>query len=316
MRTILPFLIFFLSICFSCNHTPKNVKVIDFDNIAPLESPISDSIKGRKLRVAVSAILSPRETYNSYTDIFRYLSSKIGREIEFHQRKTYKEVNHMLEEGQLDFAFICSGAYIELSIDRGVELLCVPIIKGKSFYQAYIIVPANSSAKKLEDLQNSSFAFTDPLSNTGYLYVLHRLDQIERNADNFFSSTLFTNGHDISIQMVAKGLLDGATIDGLVYDFLSSKDPQRVSSIRIIEKSQYFGIPPIVISSHLDPELKSRIQDVFLNIHKDPQGKKLLKTLLIDRFVIGNDSNYNEIREIRKSIASKETQNLNSNGRK
>jgi phosphonate transport system substrate-binding protein len=292
------------------------VKVIDFDNIAPLESPISDSIKGRKLRVAVSAILSPRETYNSYTDIFRYLSSKIGREIEFHQRKTYKEVNHMLEEGQLDFAFICSGAYIELSIDRGVELLCVPIIKGKSFYQAYIIVPANSSAKKLEDLQNSSFAFTDPLSNTGYLYVLHRLDQIERNADNFFSSTLFTNGHDISIQMVAKGLLDGATIDGLVYDFLSSKDPQRVSSIRIIEKSQYFGIPPIVISSHLDPELKSRIQDVFLNIHKDPQGKKLLKTLLIDRFVIGNDSNYNEIREIRKSIASKETQNLNSNGRK
>jgi phosphonate transport system substrate-binding protein len=316
MRTFLALAIFALTIIFGCNQTPRNVKEIDFNNTAPLESSATDLDKGRKLRVAVSAILSPKETYNSYTDIFKYLSSRIGRDIEFHQRKTYQEVNQMLESGQLDFAFICSGAYIDLTPEKGVELLCVPITQGKPLYQAYVIVPANSSAKKFEDLKGSSFAFTDPLSNTGYLYVLYRLSQLNQTVDGFFSSTLFTNGHDISIQMVAKGLLDGATIDGLVYDYLSTKDPQRVNGIRIIEKSQYFGIPPIVISSHLDPELKSRIQDVFLNIHKDPQGKKLIKSLLIDRFEIGNDSNYNEIREMRKSVTSKETPKLKANGSK
>lgn len=65
-----------------------------------------------KLKMAVGAIISPAQSLVFYEDIFDYIGEKLGREVEMVQRKTYAEVNFLLEEGQIDAAFVCSRPYV------------------------------------------------------------------------------------------------------------------------------------------------------------------------------------------------------------
>jgi phosphonate transport system substrate-binding protein len=297
MRFFVSILILFAFV--ACTRKPGEVKVLNLNDTSTSRYTIPADTSYRPLKVAVSAILSPKETFESYEDIFRYISDELGLPVEFHQRKTYAEINRMLEAGQLDFAFICSGAYIELNPYSGVELLAVPISKGKPYYKAYIIVPENSDAQSLLDLRNKTFAYTDPMSNSGYLYARYRLIQEGKDVENFFDNAVFTYGHDISMQMVAKGIVDGATVDHLVYEYLKEKQPQRVQGIRVIEQSEDFGIPPVVVSPRLDGEMREKVKELFLQMHTDPKASVLIHDLLIDKFISGNDADYNSIREMK-----------------
>ena len=286
----------------ACNQTPREIKVVDPTQTSTNHQPRITDRDYRPLKVAVSAILSPKETFESYEEIFRHISRELDVPVEFHQRKTYGEINQMLEEGQLDFAFICSGAYIDLDQGRGVDLLVVPVSGGEPYYKAYIIAGPASGAQTIEDLRGATFAFTDPLSNTGYLYAKYRLHEIGENPEDFFETTLFTYGHDISIQMVAKGIVEAATVDHLVFEYIKTNNPERVQEIRIVEVSENFGIPPVVASSRLGSETRQKVLDIFLEMHNHPHARELINNLLIDKFIEGNDDNYNSIRIMKTRV--------------
>lgn len=287
----------------ACNQAPRDVKVVDPTKTHESQQSSSADQDYRPLKVAVSSILSPKETFESYEDIFQYISTQLDIPIEFHQQRTYEETNAMLEEGQLDLAFICSGAYADLNPDTGVELFAFPVCNGEKFYKGYIITHESYQAESLEDLAGTSFAFTDPLSNTGYLYVKHRLMEMGREHESFFGSTLFSNGHDVSIQMVSKGIVDAASVSNLVFEYLKEKSPGRVENVKIIEVSENYGMPPVVVTSRLDTVTRNQIKALFAHMHEDSNAKVFMDELLIDRFIFtGKDEDYNSIREMRDTL--------------
>ena len=61
----------------------------------------------RKLRVAIAAMISPKETFVSYQDLMTYIAKRSGMEVELVQRKKYEEVNDLLEKNEIDLAFVC-----------------------------------------------------------------------------------------------------------------------------------------------------------------------------------------------------------------
>jgi phosphonate transport system substrate-binding protein len=276
----------------SCNNdTDSRIKVIDLKQ-NKIEHTKNNDNKKEVIYVAISSMISPVETFNLYKDLIDYISEKLGVPIEFKQRKTYGEVNELLKEKKLDFAFICTGAYVQEKNALPVELLAVPVIEGRALYNAYIIVNKQSSINTFDDLRGKSFVFTDPLSNTGHLFVVNLLKDKRINSEKFFSKTIFTYAHDYSIQAVARNLVDGATVDGLVYNFLEHTQPEKVSSTKIIMKSKDYGIPPFVVHKGMNPELKNKLKSIMLNLHNDPKGKELLSKIMIDKFVEGNDELY------------------------
>ncbi|MEK7204519.1 MAG: phosphate/phosphite/phosphonate ABC transporter substrate-binding protein, partial [candidate division NC10 bacterium] len=164
------------------------------------------------LRIAVAAMISPEETLSVYQELMDYIAAKLGRPVEIKQRRTYQEVNDMLGAGKLDAAILCSGTYVHAKRQYGVELLAVPVINGSPTYRSYIIVPQSSTAASLEELHRKRFAFTDPLSTSGYLYPVYALVSKGRQPATFFTKTLFTYSHDNSIEAGAEGVVDGAAV--------------------------------------------------------------------------------------------------------
>jgi phosphonate transport system substrate-binding protein len=255
------------------------------------------------LRVAVAAMISPKPTRQYYDDLLRLIGDRIGRRVDFVQRKTYAEVNDLLERGEIDMAFVCSGPYVLGHAKFGMEILAVPVAHGEDVYYSYFIVNRDSKAKTLDDLRGKSFAFTDPESNTGCLVPKYVLARRGQTPASFFGSTFFTHSHDNSIKAVAEGLADGAAVDQLIWDFLQSSDPTYTRKTKVISKSPPYGMPPVVVNPWLDDGLKRELRGVFLALHEDQASCRLLRRLQIDRFKEGNDAMYDSVRQMQQWVA-------------
>ncbi len=254
------------------------------------------------LRIAVAAMISPEATINVYQELMDYIAATLGRPVELKQRRTYQEVNDMLGAGKLDAAILCSGPYVHAKRQYGVELLAVPVIRGSPTYRSYIIVPQASTAASLEELQRKRFAFTDPLSTSGYLYPAYVLMSRGQAPETFFGKTLFTYSHDNSIEAVAERVVDGAAVDSLIYDYLQDTNPTLVARTRVIHRSPLFGAEPVVVPRDVDPATKQALQELFLGLDQDPTGREILKRLGADRFIRGDDSLYDGVRQMLRVV--------------
>ena len=254
------------------------------------------------LRVAIAAVISPKATFDTYSPLLDYLARRLDRPVELLQRPTYAEINELLRTGQADIGFICGGAYVEGEREGYMELLAVPEIGGTATYRALIIVPADSPYQSFNDLRGRRLAFTDPLSNSGRLYVEYRLAQMGETPESFFKEVIYTYSHDNSIRAVAQGIVDGATVDSLVFDALARSEPDLGQRLRVIERSQPFGIPPVVVHPDLDPALKAAVQKAMLDMHTDPQGQPALSVLHVDRFVPVTPAAYESIRQMAAEV--------------
>ena len=263
-------------------------------------SPLND--KSHTLKVAISAMVSPKETFSTYRNVLDYIGDHLNYKIQLIQRKTYGEINELFLKQQIDLAFICSGPYALGKKIYGFEALVVPVIRKKPFYQSYLIVNKNSPIEKLEDLRGKVFAMTDPASNTGALVPLYWLAKTGKKPETFFKNITYTYSHDNSILAVARSLVDGAAVDGMIWEYYNARNPLNTSQTRVIKKSIPFGSPPFVASKYLTPEIKDKARNLLLDMHQNPKGRSILKALMIDRFVSPEDTWYKPIHDIKQHM--------------
>jgi phosphonate transport system substrate-binding protein len=252
----------------------------------------------RPIRIGVVSMITPVDTVEYYQEIIDYISEKIGQPVEMQYRKTYDEMDRMLEQGEVDAAFICSAPYIEDKMEFGAELLVAPQVDGSPFYRSFIIVHRDSDIQSFDELRGRSFAFTDPKSNSGRLYPDYLLARRGDRIENFFEKYIYSYSHNKSVELVAKKEVDGAAVESIIYEFMQKKKSPYVQQTRIIDQSQYFGSPPLVSTTKISTFIKEKITEIMLNMHNDPKGSKILAAMLIEKFVSGNDKNYDSVRDM------------------
>jgi phosphonate transport system substrate-binding protein len=279
---------------------PLDVRLSDL--VAPTAEATSRPPDQRTLRMAVAVVNSPRITLAHYARLVDYLADHLGMQGELVQGKTYAEINDLVREGNVTLAMVCTNPYLEGQEDFGMQALAVPEVNGEAVYYSYLIVPQDSPASRLEDLRDKTFAFTDPLSNSGRLVIVYQLALMGETSESFFSRYIFTYSHEHAIKAVADGLVDGAAVDSLIYDYFAAVQPERVAGTKVIARYGPFGSNPIVVHPRLDPTLKTRLQELLLAMHQDPQGREILAALRIDRFVLPNDAAYDPVREMRRRV--------------
>lgn len=249
-------------------------------------------------RIAVAAVISPEGTAESYRLLLDYLEDQLQRPVELVQRRTYREINDLVEHGKVDVAFVCTSAYVEGHDSFGMRLLVAPEVSGQTQYRSLLIVSANSQIETISDLEGKTFAFTDPISTTGRAYPTFLLYQEGYNPDTFLGRTFFTYSHDDAIRAVANGVADAAGVDSLVYAFAIQREPELADKVRIIHESPAFGIPPVVVGPDAPAGWITTLRDVFLNMNDNPAGQQALDAIGVDRFVLIDDTAYDTVRDV------------------
>lgn len=299
------YLLLILALCSVCLHA-------GFAGVADSATITKDT----PVKIGVASMITPVDAVKYYQDVIDYIGEQIGQPVQMVHRRTYDEMDSLLEKGEVKIAFICSAPYVKNREQFGVELLVAPSVNGKPIYHSYVIVHNDSEMKTFPELKGKVFAFTDPKSNTGKLYPTYLLKKMGLTPEKFFDRLLYSYSHNKSVEMVAKKIVDGAAVESIVYDHMLKTGSPYAKQTRIIKRSPPYGIPPVVVTRDVDPGLRKKVKDAFLLMQKTQKGRTILAAMMIDGFVAVPDRNYDTIRHMEKEVVGTSKASARSRDRK
>jgi len=232
----------------------------------------------------------------------RYLEARREGPVEFVQRGSYREIIELTLTDQIQFAWLCGYPFVRYR--SRLRLLAVPIYRGQPLYQSYLIVPnADATTRSIVDLKDRVFAYSDPDSNSGFLYPQYQLITAGNRPETFFRRSFFTFGHRNVVEAVAARVAHGGAVDGYVWDTLQLTHPGLVSRTRIADRSPLFGFPPMVAAPATSAAAMKVMQAALLGMGSSSEGQALLARLNLDRFDAGSPQLFEGIERMMRATA-------------
>ncbi|MGB4117968.1 MAG: PhnD/SsuA/transferrin family substrate-binding protein [Polaromonas sp.] len=231
-----------------------------------------------------------------------YLSERMGQSVSFVVRESYQSILDLLFAGQLDAAWICGYPYVREH--ARLQLLAVPLYQGVPTYQSYLIRNLKG-AEKIQgwaDLKQRVLAYSDPLSNSGWLVPQVQLRSAGVRRQDLRRS-FFAHSHRNVAEAVATRLADAGCIDGYVWETMRLQKMAVVVNTEVIWKSEAYGFPPLVIRAGEDTLATRRLGDVLLAMRRDNVAQALLEALNLTGFINASPVMFDSIKKLALSIA-------------
>ena len=223
-----------------------------------------------------------------------YLARALQVEVRLVLRRTYQEITSQLIAGQIDAAWICGFPFV--AYRSRLDLVAVPVWRGRTTYQSYLIAGRGAPGAELRDLKGHVHAFSDPDSNSGYLVTRAGLAESGERPETFFSRTFFTYGHRNVVRAVAAGLAQSGSVDGYVWEVMTETEPDLTARTRVVWKSDWMGFPPIATSAgRLREDSIIRLRAGLQTMATDPLGKRVLGLLRLDGFALADPELFQSI---------------------
>jgi phosphonate transport system substrate-binding protein len=258
---------------------------------------------GKVLRVGFVPAEDAQQVLQNAQPIIELLRKKLGMEIQPFVAVDYTGIVEALRVKKLDVAFLAPASYVLAKNEANIKVILKSERKGSPYYYAAIITRADSGIKTLEDLRGRTFAFGDSLSTTGNVIPRKMLKERGIDPARDFKQILYAGAHDATVLAVFNGKVDaGATYanspdseDTAWIRYL--KKPEDIRKIRAIAFSEPIPADNLVISVDLDDGIAKKIEELFIELSRDPKGKNMLRDLYqIDGFVPASDKDYDSVR--------------------
>ena len=235
--------------------------------------------------------------------ILAQLGQRLALEIEFDDHPAWEARQRALDANAIDFGWICGAPYVKrVDAGAGFDLLAAPVMRGtryagRAVYFSDFVVRRDSRFRQLEDLAGAVWAYNEPESYSGFHVVRHAL--AEAGLDfGFFGRVVETGAHQVSIEQIRRGAVDGAAIDSSVLDWLAARDPRLVAELRVIGTLGPSPMPPWVVAKHVSRPVREVLRRAFTTLHCDPAARETLAAAGIERFAAAHDADYDPIRRV------------------
>lgn len=233
-----------------------------------------------------------------------HIRASTGRQVEYLQRRTYKEVVALLMLGEIDAAWLCG--YPLLQHPGRLEAVAIPVWQGQPLYRAYVIAADGRGADNVADLVGDIHAYSDPDSNSGHLVTVANLLGLGQRPEQFFARTFFTFGHRNVVRAVARRLAQSGSVDGYVYDALAVTEPELVARTRIVWRSDWHAFPPVVVATEAraTPVVTALTQALF-EILRTQAGRDVLQMLQLDGFIAPEPGSFDSIAQLMRLVSQR-----------
>lgn len=256
------------------------------------------------LRVGFVPAEDAQQVMQNAQPVVEILRQRLNMEVEPFVATDYTGIVEALRVGKLDVAFLAPASYVLAKNEANIKVILKSERKGMPYYYAAIITRADSGIHKLEDLRGKTFAFGDALSTTGNVIPRKMLKAHGIDPVRDFKQVLYSGGHDATVLAVFNGKVDAGATYANFPDSTDTawmrylKDPEDVKKIRAIAFSEPIPADNLVIRADLDEAIARTIEAIFLELSREPEGKRMLRELYqIDGFVPATDQDYDSVRQ-------------------
>ena len=240
----------------------------------------------------------------SADSIAQYLSKETGYKVVSKTLTSYAAVSEGMSSKLIDIGWGGPFDYVKTHDQNGAYPITASIRNGVKGYKAFVIVRSDSAIQTLKDLKGKSFAFGDTLSASSNLYPRWGMQKEGMNPDADLKATKISNQSAIALA-VYQGQVDGGALydDARTNKEVVDKFPDIMTKTRIVWTSPLIPADPQFVRKDLNPTTVSKLKTAMLKLGTDPQGKVCLKDLFtIDSLADASDADYNELREVIKTV--------------
>ena len=238
-----------------------------------------------------------------------YLAAKLALPAGFVEDIPWQERERRFDLGTIQMVWICGLPYIQKTADPAaqIELVAAPVMAGERYagrpvYFSDIVVHRDSPFRQFDDLRGSTWSYNEPNSHSGCTTIRWYLARRGEGGD-FFGRVLESGSHENSIDMILNGEIDSSAIDSTVLELEMARRPALAEEIRLLDTIGPSPIPPWIANGRLPDDLLERLRQAFWHMHEDPDGKRILQSTRMARFVPVNDSDYDPIRKMTAEAA-------------
>jgi phosphonate transport system substrate-binding protein len=241
--------------------------------------------------------------------IAAYLGDRLSIPTDFINRIPWQEREQRFDAHEIQVCWICGLPYIWKADRPGSEIepLAAPVMQGDRYqnrpiYFSDVIVRHDSPFQRFEDLRGTVWAYNEPRSHSGYLVTRAHLAVLKEHG--FFGAAIESGAHQTSLQWLLEGKIDATAIDSTVLETELRQRPQLRSQLRMIEALGPSPAPVWIVSTTVPAALREQLRSLFLNLHTDPQGQRILAEAAIARFAAVSDRDYDPIRAMARLAES------------
>jgi ABC-type phosphate/phosphonate transport system substrate-binding protein len=170
---------------------------------------------------------------------------------------------------------------------------------GRAVYFSYLIVPARSSAVRLEDTFGGTVGYTLEDSMSGCVALRCLLERHRQEGRPLFAKVVGNLVHVRGIiEAVGTGRVDLGSCDSYVFDLLAKHDPEFASQVKVIGMTDAAPMPPFVATARLDSAALDRLRAAFRAAGPAPELARQREALLLSGFEVRPASDYDAFHAI------------------
>lgn len=229
------------------------------------------------LRLAFIPQENPEKILGDIAAITRWMSSELEIAVEGFVTIDHAAAVEALRNGDADISFMGALPFVLAEAEIGAIPLLSEVYRGKPKYTGRVFVRRDSNIEKLSDLRGRDIAFSDPISESGYLYPLAEFEKAglvtsPKLAKEFFGRVFFAGGYQQAMQAMAERLVDAAGASQYA-DLLLS--PTQQAQVTWIAESEAIPSHVVVARSGLDADLQARFVATMLRLNEEQHREKL-----------------------------------------
>ncbi|MGH3651273.1 MAG: phosphate/phosphite/phosphonate ABC transporter substrate-binding protein [Acidimicrobiia bacterium] len=235
-----------------------------------------------------------------YEAIAAEVGASLGVETELVVESDYENCRNDVN----DVCFVCSLPYVHFEREGVAPAVPVaaPVLQGDRYagtpiYFSDVIVHRDSEIQCFEDLRGRSWAYNEPLSQSGYGITRYHLVSMGETG-GFFGEVIEAGFHETAIRMVRDGEVDASAIDSQVLGIEMRDHPEIADTLRVIDALGPSTIQPVAVSKRWEPAFREAIRDVLTDLHRRPGFPEILDHGMIERFVQVGPESYDDIRRM------------------
>ncbi len=250
------------------------------------------------LKLAFIPQENPEKLLGDITIITEWLSDQLNVPVTGFVTFDHAAAVEALRNGDADISFMGALPFVLAEDQIGAIPLLSEVYRGQASYSGRVFVRRDSGIETLADLRGRDIAFTDPVSESGYLYPLDLFVQDGlikdiAGADTFFGHKFFAGGYQQAMQAMANGLVDAAGASQYA-DLLLT--PEQQAQVKVLAESQQIPSHAIIARPGLDPDLQARFTDAMLSLNMAENRHLLTYLYGPDGYVPADPAVYEDVR--------------------
>jgi phosphonate transport system substrate-binding protein len=274
-----------------------------------IQAPSIEAASG-KIMIGVIPEVNLVKQMDRFVPLSDYLEKKTGMSVDIKPLSNYGQLYEEMRDGNIDAGFFGSFVYGMTRARIGVVPIARPVLPdGRSTYTGLLFIRNDVGIKKPSDMKGKTIALADPATSAGYLTQRDYLAGKGINIDKDMK-IVWVGSHEAAIRAVLSHQAEvGGAKDSIVRKY--RKDNKVFDNlIEIVHEPSGKGFPDntFAVRKGLEQVKIDALKKALLQMHNDPEGKKVLNRFGAVRFIPTTDDDfkplYDLVRHLRIDLAS------------